>query len=371
MYRVPFLDVGDTYRELRGEIDAAVTRVLQSGRYIQGDEVENFESNFASYVEAKYCVGVANGLDAIYLALRALGIGIGDEVIVPAHTFIATWLAVTNCGATPVPVEPESDGYNIDPTLIEAVITKKTKAIIMVHLYGQPCDIDEIHNIANRHGLRVIEDAAQAHGAIYKGRRIGSHSDVVTWSFYPGKNLGAFGDGGAITTNDQDLAENIQVLGNYGSKQKYDHSELGVNSRLDPIQAAILDVKLKFLQPWNQKRTQIAKTYIKELKDTGLQLPIERESSSSAWHLFVIRTKARNQLLEHLKSNGVESLIHYPKPPNKQKCYSQGKNEQIFSRAETIADEILSIPIGPHLDFEAANFVCETIKAFDGFTYER
>jgi dTDP-4-amino-4,6-dideoxygalactose transaminase len=242
MNNVPFLDVGYTYRELRGEIDAAVARVLQSGRYIQGEDVEKFESNFASFVEAKHCVGVANGLDAIYLALRAMEIGVGDEVIVPAHTFIATWLAVTNCGATPVPVEPELNGYNIDPTLIEAAITKKTKALIMVHLYGQPCDIDEIHSIAKRHGLRVIEDAAQAHGATYKAKRIGGHSDVVTWSFYPGKNLGAFGDGGAITTNDKGLAEKIQVLGNYGSKQKYEHSELGVNSRLDPIQAAILDV---------------------------------------------------------------------------------------------------------------------------------
>lgn len=367
MHKVPFLDVGHSYRELRNEIDVAVTRVLQSGRYIQGEEVENFESNFASFVDAKFCVGVANGLDAIYLALRALGIGVGDEVIVPAHTFIATWLAVTNCGATPVPVEPELNGFNIDPTLIEAAITSRTRAVIMVHLYGQPCDIDEIHNVASRHGLRVIEDAAQAHGATYKGKRIGGHSDVVTWSFYPGKNLGAFGDGGAITTNDHALAEKIQVLGNYGSKQKYDHSELGVNSRLDPIQAAILDVKLKFLEPWNQKRTELAKIYVNELKDTGLQLPIEKKSSASAWHLFVIRTKARDQLQKHLAISGVESLIHYPTPPNKQKCYSRGENNQVFSRAELIAQEILSIPIGPHLNSEAANFVCETIKSFDQF----
>jgi dTDP-4-amino-4,6-dideoxygalactose transaminase len=367
MNNVPFLDVGYTYRELRGEIDAAIARVLQSGRYIQGEDVEKFESNFASFVEAKHCVGVANGLDAIYLALRAMEIGVGDEVIVPAHTFIATWLAVTNCGATPVPVEPELNGYNIDPTLIEAAITKKTKALIMVHLYGQPCDIDEIHSIAKRHGLRVIEDAAQAHGATYKAKKIGGHSDVVTWSFYPGKNLGAFGDGGAITTNDKGLAEKIQVLGNYGSKQKYEHSELGVNSRLDPIQAAILDVKLKFLQPWNEKRTELAKIYLNELEGTGLQLPIEKNSTTSSWHLFVIRTKARNELQKHLTKGGVESLIHYPTPPNKQKCYSLGEFDQVFSRTESIAQEILSIPIGPHLNSEAANFVCETIKAFNQF----
>jgi dTDP-4-amino-4,6-dideoxygalactose transaminase len=362
MHKVPFLDVGHSYRELRSEIDEAVSRVLQSGRYIQGEEVENFESNFASFVDAKYCVGVANGLDAIYLALRALGIGAGDEVIVPAHTFIATWLAVTNCGATPVPVEPESEGFNIDPTLIEAAITGRTKAVIMVHLYGQPCDIDEIHNVASRHGLRVIEDAAQAHGATYKGKRIGGHSDVVTWSFYPGKNLGAFGDGGAITTNDQYLAGKIQVLGNYGSIEKYEHSELGVNSRLDPVQAAVLDVKLKFLESWNQQRTEIAKTYFRELKNPKIQLPVEKKESSSSWHLFVIRTKVRNQLQDHLNKSGVESLIHYPKPPNKQKCYS---HYQALTKAEKISNEVLSIPIGPHLSSEAVDYVCESINKFD------
>jgi dTDP-4-amino-4,6-dideoxygalactose transaminase len=362
MHKVPFLDVGHSYRELRSEIDEAVSRVLQSGRYIQGEEVENFESNFASFVDAKYCVGVANGLDAIYLALRALGVGAGDEVIVPAHTFIATWLAVTNCGAKPVPVEPELDGFNIDPTLVEAAITSRTKAVIMVHLYGQPCDIDEIHNVARRHGLRVIEDAAQAHGATYKGKRIGGHSDVVTWSFYPGKNLGAFGDGGAITTNDQDLAGKIQILGNYGSIEKYEHSELGVNSRLDPVQAAALDVKLKFLEPWNQRRAEIAKTYLMELKNSKIQLPVEKSESSSAWHLFVIRTKVRNQLQDHLKRSGIESLIHYPKSPSKQKCYSQF---QVLTRTELISNEVLSIPIGPHLNSEAVDYVCESINKFD------
>jgi dTDP-4-amino-4,6-dideoxygalactose transaminase len=232
----------------------------------------------------------------------------------------------------------------------------------MVHLYGQPCDIDEIHSIAKRHGLRVIEDAAQAHGATYKGQRIGGHSDVVTWSFYPGKNLGAFGDGGAITTNDQGLAGKIQVLGNYGAIEKYEHSELGVNSRLDPVQAAVLDVKLKFLESWNQQRTEIAKTYFGELKNPKIQLPVEKKESSSAWHLFVIRTKVRNQLQDHLNKSGVESLIHYPKPPSKQKCYS---HYQALTKAEKISNEVLSIPIGPHLSSEAVDYVCESINKFD------
>jgi dTDP-4-amino-4,6-dideoxygalactose transaminase len=362
MHKVPFLDVGYTYRELRGEIDAAVARVLQSGRYIQGDEVENFESNFASFVEAKHCVGVANGLDAIYLALRAMEIGAGDEVIVPAHTFIATWLAVTNCGATPVPVEPELNGYNIDPTLIEESITKKTKAIIMVHLYGQPCDIDEIHSIANRHGLRVIEDAAQAHGAAYKGQRIGGHSDVITWSFYPGKNLGAFGDGGAITTNDQDLAEKIQVLGNYGSKQKYEHSELGVNSRLDPIQAAILNVKLNYLDSWNEIRQELANEYIRSLSNVEVLCPQENSWSKSAWHLFVIEISNRDVFQGKLSSFDIESVIHYPKAPHQQAAYSAAFVGTKFDRAERLSSSVLSLPIGPGMSIEDVSFVCEAVK---------
>ena len=362
MHKVPFLDVGHSYRELRNEIDVAVTRVLQSGRYIQGEEVENFESNFASFVDAKFCVGVANGLDAIYLALRALGIGAGDEVIVPAHTFIATWLAVTNCGATPVPVEPELNGFNIDPTLIEAAITSRTKAVIMVHLYGQPCDIDEIHNVASRHGLRVIEDAAQAHGATYKGKRIGGHSDVVTWSFYPGKNLGAFGDGGAITTNDKDLADKIQVLGNYGSKQKYDHSELGVNSRLDPIQAAILNVKLDYLDGWNKTRQEIAKRYIGSFSDSAVLCPQENGWSKSAWHLFVIETSNRDGFQHQLLSFSIESIIHYPKAPHQQTAYSAAFAGQKFERAERLSSSVLSLPIGPGMSNEDVSFVCEAVQ---------
>jgi dTDP-4-amino-4,6-dideoxygalactose transaminase len=362
MHKIPFLDVGSSYQELREEIDSAVFRVLASGRFIQGEEVESFESSFASFVEAQHCVGVANGLDAIYLALRALGVGAGDEVIVPAHTFIATWLAVTNCGATPVPVEPELDGFNIDPTLIEAAITNKTKAIIMVHLYGQPCDIDEIHKVATRYGLRVIEDAAQAHGATYKGKNIGGHSDVVTWSFYPGKNLGALGDGGAITSNDNDLATKIRILGNYGSINKYDHFALGVNSRLDPIQAAVLGVKLKFLNSWNQKRIEVANIYFDNLKDIDFKLPIRTSFSNSAWHLFVVRTKSRKVVQEHLSENGVESIIHYPVPPHKQACYAANKFKGSFPRTEAISNEVLSLPIGPHLDVKDVAYVCEILN---------
>jgi len=364
MHKVPFLDVGHSYRELRSEIDEAVSRVLQSGRYIQGEEVENFESNFASYVDARYCVGVANGLDAIYLALRALGIGAGDEVIVPAHTFIATWLAVTNCGATPVPVEPELEGFNIDSTLIEAAITSRTKAVIMVHLYGQPCDIDEIHNVASRHGLRVIEDAAQAHGATYKGKRIGGHSDVVTWSFYPGKNLGAFGDGGAITTNDQDLAGKIQVLGNYGSKQKYEHSELGVNSRLDPIQAAILNVKLGYLDGWNKIREEIAKSYIKSLSNSSVSCARENDWSKSSWHLFVIKTSDRDNLKEQLNALNIESIIHYPKAPHQQAAYQAAFVGRRFERTEKLCSSILSLPIGPGMSNKDVELVCESVNKF-------
>ena len=362
MSKIPFLDVGSSYRELREEIDSAVYRVLASGRYVQGEEVESFESNFATFVEAQYCVGVANGLDAIYLALRALDVGVGDEVIVPAHTFIATWLAVTNCGATPVPVEPELNGYNIDPTLIEAAISKKTKAIIMVHLYGQPCDIDEIHSIAKRHGVRVIEDAAQAHGATYKGKRIGGHSDVVTWSFYPGKNLGAFGDGGAITTNDQDLAENIQILGNYGSKYKYEHSELGINSRLDPIQAAILNVKLNYLDSWNKTRQEIAKRYIGTFENSVVLCPRENGWTNSAWHLFVIETSDRDLFQGQLSSVNIESMIHYPKAPHQQTAYSAAFAGKKFERAERLSSSVLSLPIGPGMSNEDVSFVCEAVK---------
>ena len=272
-----FLICVHAYLELKPEIDAAVARVLDSGWYILGPEVEAFENEYATYCQAEHCVGLADGLDALHLGLKALGVGPGDEVIVPSNTYIATWLAVSQCGAIPVPVEPDERTYNINPDLIEQAITKRTKVILPVHLYGQPADMDPILAIAKKHGLYVLEDGAQAHGAEYKGRKIGAHGDIVTWSFYPGKNLGALGDGGAITTNNAELADKIRVLRNYGSRVKYVNEVQGCNSRLDPIHAAVLRVKLKYLDEWNARRAALAEQYLQGLQDTDLVLPFVPE----------------------------------------------------------------------------------------------
>ena len=350
---VEFLDLQAAYLELQPEIDAAIKRVLNSGWYILGEEVDAFEREYATYCEAKYCVGVANGLDALHLALLALGVGVGDEVIVPSNTYIATWLAVSQCGATPVPVEPDAATYNIDPSRIEAVITSRTKVILPVHLYGQPADIDSILAIAGKHGLKVLEDGAQAHGARYKGKRIGAHGDVVAWSFYPGKNLGAYGDGGAITTDDAEIAERIRVLRNYGSRVKYVNDVRGFNSRLDPLQAAALRVKLKALDTWNSRRAAIAIRYQTELKNTGLPLPYVPDWAESAWHLYVVQHPQRDALQKQLGDAGIGSLIHYPIPPHLQQAYSTTcfvKGQ--FPLAEQIANRCISLPIGPHLKNE-------------------
>lgn len=348
---VPFLDLGAAYRELKAEIDEAVSRSLNSGWYILGPEVEAFESAYAEYCGAKYAIGVANGLDALHLALRAMDIGPGDEVIVPSNTYIATWLAVSQCGATPVPVEPVDATYNINPGLIEAAITPRTKAIIPVHLYGQPADMDEILAIAGKHGLRVLEDGAQAHGARYKGKRLGGHGDAVAWSFYPGKNLGALGDGGAITTNDPALAGRLKMLRNYGSKVKYVNEEMGYNSRLDPIQATVLSVKLRYLDEWNGRRKAIAALYLERLQATGLKLPQVPDWADPVWHLFVIRHPQRDALAKHLNQAGIGTLIHYPIPPHKQQAYaSAGFDPHAFPLANRMADEVLSLPIGPQLN---------------------
>jgi dTDP-4-amino-4,6-dideoxygalactose transaminase len=350
---VPFLDLQLVYIELKSEIDTAVQRVLESGRYILGEEVEAFESIYASYCEAHHCVGVANGLDALFLALRALGIEPGDEVIVPSHTFIATWLAVSRCGATPVPVEPREDTYNIDPENIESRITEKTKAIIPVHLYGQPADLDPIMALARKYNLKVLEDAAQAQGARYKGVRIGAHGDAVAWSFYPGKNLGAMGDAGGVTTNDADLADRIRVLANYGSHAKYANEMQGVNSRLDPIQAAILSVKLKYLDEWNARRSVLAKAYTHELSDSGLVLPFVPNWADPVWHQYVVRTRERAHLQEELAQTGISTMVHYPIPPHRQRAYADmNLNAGSFPLAERLADETLSLPIGPHVTAE-------------------
>ncbi len=323
---------------------------MQSGWYILGKEVEAFECEFASFVDAKSCVSVANGLDALHLALVAMGVGPGDEVIVPSHTFIATWLAVSQCGATPVPVEPEEDTFNIDASCIESAITSRTKVILPVHLYGQPADLDRVMEIARNHSLMVLEDAAQAHGARYKRKRIGGHGDAVAWSFYPGKNLGAFGDGGAVTTDNPDIADRICVLRNYGSRTKYVNEVQGFNSRLDPIQAAVLRVKLKWLDEWNRRRAAIAKRYTAALADSIYRLPIVPYWADPVWHLYVIRTARRSEVQRHLERTGVAALMHYPIPPHLQQAYSQqGFRKGDFPVAEAMADEVLSLPMGPHL----------------------
>ena len=362
--RIRFLDVGATYVALKTDIDIAIQKVLESGIYVQGEEVSAFESEFADYVGAQHCVGVGNGLDALRLALRAVGVSDGDEVIVPSHTFIATWLAVTQCGAKPVGIDTEMMGYNIDVSRIESAITSRTRAIVMVHLYGQPASINDILNIARRYDLRVIEDAAQAHGAIYKGRRVGSHSDIVTWSFYPGKNLGAFGDGGAITTNNLVFANQIRTESNYGSLVKYEHNELGTNSRLDPIQAAVLRVKLLHLEAWNDHRKKIANYYISNIDQKLLPWKNHINPDDSSWHIFPIEIDLRDEMIEYLEQNGIESLVHYPKPPHKQGAYLKELNQQNFSLTEQKCKRLISIPISPHLNVESAAYIAEKINGF-------
>lgn len=348
--KVPFLDLKAGYLELRSEIDTAIQRVLESGWYILGEEVDAFEQEYASYCEAKYCVGLANGLDALHLALLALDVGPGDEVIVPSNTYIATWLAVSQCGATPISVEPNEASYNIVPALIEAAITPLTKVILPVHLYGQPADMEAILAIAQKHGLRVVEDAAQAHGARYKGKRIGAHSDVVAWSFYPSKNLGAYGDGGAITTDNPEVADRIRVLRNYGSRVKYVNEVRGFNSRLDTLQAAVLRVKLQHLDRWNNMRRVIAAGYLDGLVNTGLTLPAVPDWAEPVWHLFVLRSKNRDTLQQKLHDSGIETMIHYPIPPHRSRAYKDLKvADQNCAIAEVLSNEVLSIPINPYL----------------------
>lgn len=360
--KIPFLDLRAAYRELKPEIDAAVSRVLDSGWYILGPEVEAFEAEWAAYCEAKRAVGLANGLDALTLALRALGVGPGDEVIVPSNTYIATWLAVSAVGATPVPVEPDPATHNIDPARIEAAITPRTRVLLPVHLYGQPADMDRVLEIARAHGLAVVEDAAQAHGARYKGRRIGAHGDIVCWSFYPGKNLGALGDAGAVTTDNADLADRIAMLRNYGSRQKYVNEEQGVNSRLDPVQAAVLRVKLKVLDDWTERRREIAAAYARGLADSGLTLPHVPDWADPAWHLYVVRSPARGTLQQRLAGAGVGTLIHYPIPPHMQTAYATlGLAPEALPIARTLADEVLSLPMGPHLSPDHRNNVMTEI----------
>ena len=360
---IPFLDLRRAYQELQAEIDAAVARVLSSGWYILGEEVEAFESEWAAYCGARHAVGVANGLDALVLALRSLGIGPGDEVVVPSNTYIATWLAVSAVGAKPVPVEPDPTTHNMDPARVEAAITPRTRALLPVHLYGQPADLDPILNIARRHGLAVVEDAAQAHGARYKGRRIGGHGDAVCWSFYPSKNLGAMGDAGAVTTNRADVADRIRVLRNYGSRVKYVNEVQGVNSRLDPIQAAILRVKLAVLDEWNMRRAGVAALYQQELAGLDIGLPCVPAWADPVWHLFVIRGANRDGLQRQLAREGIQTMIHYPIPPHRQQAYAGlSMAPEALPVANRLAGEVLSLPIGPHLSRDDALRVVETVK---------
>ena len=361
---IRFLDVKASYLELKPQIDAAVARVLESGRYILGGEVEAFEEEFAAWTGARHCIGVANGLDAISLALRAVGVGPGDEVIVPSHTFIATWLAVTTVGATIVPVEPCPRTHNLDPARVESAITKRTKALLPVHLFGHPADMTALGQIARRAGLRIVEDAAQAHGAAIGEQRIGHHGDAVAWSFYPGKNLGAFGDAGGVTTNDHEIAKRIAILRNYGSSTKYVNEEQGVNSRLDPLQAAILRAKLPVLAEWNARRGRIAEIYSEGLAAVPLERPTVAAGVRHAWHLYVVRHPRRDALQAALLSKGVECGIHYPIAPARQQAYAAMKERAaLWPLADTLANEVLSLPIGPHMPPADAREVVTAVLA--------
>ena len=366
MRSVPFLDLGRLHQEIQGPLSAAFRRVLDSGHFIMGPELEAFEAEFAEYCGVKYCIGVGNGLEALHLILRAYGIGTGDEVIVPANTYIATWLAVTYAGARPVPVEPEPHTYNIDPTLIEAAINEQTKAIIPVHLYGQPADMHPISMLASKYKLKVIEDAAQAHGARYKEALCGNLGDAAGFSFYPTKNLGAFGDAGAVTTNDDDLADRIRLLRNYGSRVKYQHEIKGFNSRMDPLQAAFLRIKLKHLNVWNKRRREIAVRYLESLANvTNIELPAVPVWARPCWHQFVIQHPRRNELQQYLNNAGIATLIHYPVPPHLSEAYAQaGWKKGDFPITEKISENVLSLPIDPNFSPESEVQIIQAIRNF-------
>ncbi|MDR3557137.1 MAG: DegT/DnrJ/EryC1/StrS family aminotransferase [Syntrophobacteraceae bacterium] len=362
--KVPFLDLGTAHQEVREEMEEALSRVLKSGWYILGKEVEAFEEEFAAYCGTKYCVGVANGLDALHLILRAYGLASGDEVIVPSNTYIATWLAVSHAGARPVPVEPDARTFNIDPARIEEAVSPRTKAIIPVHLYGQPADMDPILALAEKRGLRVIEDSAQAHGATYNGRRTGGLGHAAGFSFYPGKNLGALGDGGAVTTNDGELADKVRVLRNYGSRVKYYNEVRGFNSRLDEMQAALLRVKLRRLDDWNERRREIASIYIGEMSGSPeLVLPVTPAWADPVWHLFVVRHFRRDHLQNRLAEQGIGTLIHYPVPPHLSEAYGDmWCDTGPLPIAEAMSSSVLSLPMGPHMGFDQARVVSAAVR---------
>lgn len=359
---VPFLDLSAATAELRMELSHAAQRVIDSGWYILGPEVEAFETAWAGYCQAEHAIGLSNGLDALVLALKALGVGPGDEVVVPSHTFVATWLAVAEVGATIVPVDVDPETLNIDCDLIEAAITDRTRVLLPVHLYGQPADLTRIMAIAARHDLRVIEDAAQAHGARWDGRRAGAVGDLVCWSFYPGKNLGALGDAGAITTNDAALAERVAMLRNYGSRAKYEHLVIGGNSRLDPIQAAMLSVKLAHIDDWNRRRRSVAARYDDAFANTPLRRQTVAQPADPVWHLYTVRHPARDDLKAKLDALGIGTLIHYPIAPHMQQAFAPlGFRPDQFPVTQETAASILSLPMGPHLSDSQIDRVIEAV----------
>ena len=363
MNNIPFLSLKPINEQYRAELDAAIKRVLDKGWYLLGQEITDFENAFAEFCGVKNCVGVGNGLDALTLIIKAYGFGPGDEIIVPSNTYIATILAISQNGCTPVLVEPDINTYNINPDLIESAITPKTKAIMVVHLYGQAVEMEKVWAIAQKYNLKVIEDSAQAHGAIYQGRRTGSLGDASGFSFYPGKNLGCLGDGGAVTTNDDELAKCVRALRNYGSEIKYQHLFKGVNSRLDEIQAAMLSVKLKYLDQDNQKRRAVARFYRENIVNSQIVLPQVKNEESHVWHIFAVRCARRDELQKYLSDNGIGTQIHYPIPPHKQQAYSEW-NALSLPIAEQISREELSLPMSPVLTQQEIEYVVERINQF-------
>ena len=360
---IKFLDLKKINERYRKEIDLRIKQILDSGWYLLGNQDKEFEKNFAQYCGVKHCIGCANGLDALNLIIRGYGFGAGDEIIVPANTYIASILAISENGCTPILVEPDINTYNINPDLIEEKITPKTKAIMVVHLYGQAAQMDKIWALAKKHDLKILEDSAQSHGALYKEKRVGSLGDASGFSFYPGKNLGCMGDGGAITTNNDELAKKIRAIANYGSDYKYHHIYKGVNSRLDEIQAAILDVKLPHLDNDNARRREIAKYYRENIKNPKITLPQTYDEKAHVWHVFVVRCNDRNALQKHLENNGIQTNIHYPTAPHKQECYKEYASS-ILPITEKIHKEVISLPISPVMTDEEVKKVVEVVNAF-------
>lgn len=363
--KVPFVSFREMHEEIKNQLLMDFKQVLDSNWFIGGEEDKKFEQSFADYQKRRYCIGCGNGLDAIMLSLKALGITEGDEVIIPSNTFIATALAVSYTGAIPVFVEPRMDTYNINPELIEEKITEKTKAIVVVHLYGQPAEMDSICEIAERHCLYLIEDCAQAHGAKYKGTKIGNFSDAAAFSFYPGKNLGALGDAGAVITDREELAEIIRALGNYGSKEKYNHVYQGNNSRLDEVQAAFLNTKLKYLDKWNTERRRIAERYLNEIKNSEILLPKVIENVEPVWHIFAVRCKDRDKLELLLNEKGIGTNKHYPIPLHLQKAYEKlNISKGTYPIAEEISETELSIPMYYGMSDDEIQYVIDALNQF-------